>query len=193
MLSQIQPHFINNSLSSIAALCEINPKKAQELTCDLAEYLRINFTALTDDKLIPFDRQLEQVEFYLKIEKERFGDRVKVIYDIQAKDFAIPTLSVQPLVENAVKHGVCKKSPSDPGVITIRTEQGYGFVKIIIADNGVGFDLAKYNAMDKSSTDKIGIANVRDRLKILENSEMNVFSEPGKGTRVEIIIPNKDK
>ena len=192
-LSQIKPHFLYNALNSIYVLCDQDPPKAKKLINNLSEYLRTDIGSIGTGKTIPFEKELDHTNVYLEIEKARFGDRFVVEYDIEVADFNIPPLTIQPLVENAVKHGVCKKSPSDPDVITIKTEQGYGFVKIIIADNGVGFDLTKYNAMDKSSTDKIGIANVRDRLKILENSEMNVFSEPGKGTRVEIIIPNKDK
>ena len=192
-LSQIKPHFLYNALNSIYVLCDQDPPKAKKLINNLSEYLRTDIGSIESGKTIPFEKELDHTNVYLEIEKARFGDRFVVEYDIEVADFNVPPLTIQPLVENAVIHGVCKKSPSDPGVITIRTEEGYGFVKIIIADNGVGFDLAEYNAMDKSSTDKIGIANVRDRLKILENSEMNVFSEPGKGTRVEIIIPNKDK
>ncbi len=192
-LSQIKPHFLYNALNSIYVLCDQDPPKAKKLINNLSEYLRTDIGSIDSGKTISFEKELDHTNVYLEIEKARFGDRFVVEYDIEVADFNIPPLTIQPLVENAVKHGVCKKSPSDPGVITIRTEEGYGFVKIIIADNGVGFDLAEYNAMDKSSTDKIGIANVRDRLKILENSEMNVFSEPGKGTTVEIIIPNKDK
>ena len=192
-LSQIKPHFLYNALNSIYVLCDQDPPKAKKLINNLSEYLRTDIGSIGTGKTISFEKELDHTNVYLEIEKARFGDRFVVEYDIEVADFNIPPLTIQPLVENAVKHGVCKKSPSDPGVITIRTEEGYGFVKIIIADNGVGFDMAEYNAMDKSSTDKIGIANVRDRLKILENSEMNVFSEPGKGTTVEIIIPNKDK
>ncbi|WP_051192264.1 sensor histidine kinase [Butyrivibrio sp. VCB2001] len=192
-LSQIKPHFLYNALNSIYVLCDQDPPKAKKLINNLSEYLRTDIGSIDSGKTIPFTKELDHTNVYLEIEKARFGDRFVVEYDIEVADFNIPPLTIQPLVENAVKHGVCKKNPSDPGVITIRTEEGYGFVKIIIADNGVGFDLAKYNAMDKSSTEKIGISNVRDRLKILENSEMNVFSEPGKGTTVEIIIPNKDK
>lgn len=192
-LSQIKPHFLYNALNSIYVLCDQDPPMAKKLINNLSEYLRTDIGSIGTGKTISFEKELDHTNVYLEIEKARFGDRFVVEYDIEVADFNIPPLTIQPLVENAVKHGVCKKSPSDPGVITIRTEEGYGFVKIIIADNGVGFDMAEYNAMDKSSTDKIGIANVRDRLKILENSEMNVFSEPGKGTTVEIIIPNKDK
>ena len=188
-LSQIKPHFLYNALNSIYVLCDQDPPKAKKLINNLSEYLRTDIGSIETGKTIPFTKELDHTNVYLEIEKARFGDRFVVEYDIEVADFEIPPLTVQPLVENAVKHGVCKKSPSDPGVISISTEEGYGFVKIIIADNGVGFDLTKYNTKDKSSTDKIGLSNVRDRLKILENSEMKVFSEPGKGTTVEIIIP----
>ena len=192
-ISQIKPHFLYNALNSIYVLCDQDPHKAKKLINNLSEYLRTDIGYIESGETIPFTKELDHTNVYLEIEKARFGDRFVVEYDIEVADFEIPPLTIQPLVENAVKHGVCKKTSNDPGVITIKTEDGYGFVKVIISDNGVGFDVAEYNDIDKSNTDKIGIINVRDRLRILKNSEMNVFSEPGKGTRVEIIIPKKDK
>ena len=193
-ISQIKPHFLYNALNSIYVLCDREPAEAKRLVNNLSEYLRTNIGSIDTDRPIPFSKELEHTNVYLEIEKARFGDRFIVEYDIDTVDFEIPALTIQPLVENAIRHGVCKRSPANPGVITIKTEEGYGFVKVKISDNGVGFDVAEYNAMDKTSTDMIGIKNVKDRLKIMENSEMKVTSEPGKGTTVEIIIPKmKDK
>lgn len=117
MMSQIQPHFLYNSLSSISELCETDPKKAQQMTDDFSEYLRYNLTALNTEKLVSFEKQLEQTEIYLNIEKTRFEDRVNAVYEIEATDFEVPTLTVQPLVENAVRHGICRRP--EGGTVTI--------------------------------------------------------------------------
>jgi sensor histidine kinase YesM len=182
-----------NALNSIYVLCDRDVSQAKKLISNLSEYLRTDIGSIDSGKPIPFTKELDHTNVYLEIEKARFGDRFVVEYDIEVANFEIPPLTVQPLVENAIKHGVCKKTPDDPGVITIRTEDGYGFVKVIIADNGVGFNVNEYNARSEQNNDMIGIKNVRSRLRIMKNSEMNVISEPGKGTTVEIIIPKKEK
>ena len=192
-ISQIKPHFLYNALNSIYVLCDRDVSQAKKLISNLSEYLRTDIGSIDSGKPIPFTKELDHTNVYLEIEKARFGDRFVVEYDIEVANFEIPPLTVQPLVENAIKHGVCKKTPDDPGVITIRTEDGYGFVKVIIADNGVGFNVNEYNARSERDSDMIGIKNVRSRLRIMKNSEMNVISEPGKGTTVEIIIPKKGK
>lgn len=183
MLSQIQPHFIYNSLSSISELCETEPKRAQKLTDDFAEYLRYNFTAMTTEKLISFEKQLEQAGVYLDIEKERFGDRLNVAYDIKSKDFEIPTLTVQPLVENAVRHGICKHQKG--GTVTIRTYETDKENIIEIIDNGVGFDTAA--STDDNET-HVGLKNVRTRLAYYGDT-MEIKSKLNEGTTATIIVP----
>jgi len=183
MLSQIQPHFIYNSLSSISELCEIDPKKAQQLTDDFADYLRYNFTALTTEKLIPFEKQLEQVGFYLNIEKTRFGDRINVVYDTQTLNFELPTLTVQPLVENAVRHGICKRPHG--GTITIRSYETNDDYIVEIIDDGVGFDI---NAIPKDGSVHVGIDNVRTRLSYFGDT-LEVASKIDDGTTATIKVP----
>lgn len=183
MLSQIQPHFIYNSLSSISELCETDPKQAQQLTDDFADYLRYNFTALTTEKLIPFEKQLEQVGFYLNIEKTRFGDRINIIYDTQTLHFDLPTLTVQPLVENAVRHGICKRPHG--GTVTVRSYETHDDYVVEIIDDGVGFDV---NAIPKDGSVHVGIDNVRTRLAYF-GDVLTVKSETDVGTTATIKVP----
>ena len=183
MLSQIQPHFIYNSLSSISELCEQDPQKAQQLTDDFAEYLRGNFTSLNNEKLISFDKQLEQVRFYLNIEKARFGERVNAFFDILTQDFEVPTLTLQPLVENAVRHGICKRA--EGGTITIRSFETQDEFVVEIADDGVGFDVE--NVMADGEV-HVGIDNVRTRLSYFGDT-LEITSQIGMGTTATIKVP----
>ena len=186
MLSQIQPHFIYNSLSSISELCDINPKEAQKLTNNFAEYLRYNFSALTSEKLVSFEKQLEQVKFYLNIEKVRFQDRLNIQFDIKSSSFYLPNLTIQPLVENAVKHGICKTEKG--GTITIRSYENETHYVVEIIDNGVGFDV---NNIVQDGKTHLGIQNVRARL-INCNDKFIIESQKGKGTKVTIIAPKNN-
>ena len=185
MLSQIQPHFLYNSLSSISELCETDPQKAQQMTDDFSEYLRYNLTALNSEKLISFEKQLEQTEIYLKIEKTRFGDRVNAVYEIEARDFEVPTLTVQPLVENAVRHGICKRPKG--GTVTIRSYETATEYVIEIADDGVGFDTESIAADGETH---VGIENVRARLAYFGDT-LEIKSEPDVGTTATIKVPKK--
>ena len=184
MLSQINPHFIYNTLSTIAAMCDTSPKQAKYLTIDFSQYLRRNINSLNSEALIPFDQEMEHVECYLKIEKARFGERLNVIYSIQCKDFKVPPLTVQPIVENAIKHGITKKA--EGGTIRICTyEEDENYI-IEIIDDGVGFDT-------ESAELHVGIENVRSRIAAMCRGELTVKSTVGIGTRVRIEIPKKGK
>ena len=182
MLSQINPHFIYNTLSTIAAMCDSSPKQAKCLTIDFSQYLRKNINSLNSEALIPFDQEMEHVECYLKIEKERFRERLNVIYSIQCKEFSIPPLTVQPLVENAIKHGITKKA--DGGTIKICTYEENNNYVIEIIDDGVGFDT-------ESTEFHVGIHNVRSRIAAMCRGELTVKSTVEVGTRVRIEIPKK--
>ena len=185
MMSQIQPHFLYNSLSSISELCETDPQKAQQMTDDFSEYLRYNLTALSSEKLVSFEKQLEQTEIYLKIEKTRFGDRVNTVYEIESRDFEVPTLTVQPLVENAVRHGICKRPGG--GTVTVRSYETDTEYVIEIADNGVGFDTESIASDGKTH---VGIENVRARLAYFGDS-LEITSELDAGTTAAIRVPKK--
>ena len=182
MLSQINPHFIYNTLSTIAAMCDSAPTQAKYLTIDFAQYLRRNINALSCEDKIPFDQEMEHVECYLKIEKARFREQLNVIYSIQCKDFSIPPLTVQPLVENAIKHGITKKA--NGGTIKICTYEEGAYYVIEIIDDGIGFDT-------ETAELHVGLENVRSRIATHCRGEMTVKSTVGVGTRVRIEIPKK--
>ena len=185
MVSQIQPHFLYNSLTSIAMMCTKDPKKARSATINFADYLRGNMNSLKQRAPVPFTQELEHLKKYLMLEEMRFGDMLHIEYDIQTTDFAIPQLSVQPLVENAVKHGVGMKE--DGGTVTIATREEDDCYKVIITDDGVGFDTSKPTKDDGRS--HVGMENVKQRLKELCDADVIIESEIGKGTVATIRIP----
>ena len=179
MMSQIQPHFIYNTLASISTLIKIDPDKAQETLDNFTEYLRANLSSLSQTSLIPFENELRHIETYLALEKMRFDERLNVIYDIQTTDFMVPPLSVQPLVENSVKHGILKKI--EGGTITIKTYENEEAYFVEISDNGVGFAVKNAKNLDNNH---IGIENVRYRLTSMVNGDLKIESEIDKGTKV---------
>ncbi len=194
MLSQIQPHFLYNTLNTIAALCRVNPRLAEDTTIKFSSYLRENTHLMGKNDLQPFGEELSHTDVYLDIEKVRFGDRVKVVYDIQADDFKLPTLTLQPIVENAVKHGICKRP--EGGTVKISTRKvGKDYI-IVIEDDGVGFDPDMYvdesrlipNMDDRERGLHLGLRNVQERLRSLADADMEVESLVGVGTRVTITI-----
>ena len=187
MVSQIQPHFLYNALTSIAQLCEKNPSKAKKATIDFSDYLRRNMNSLKEQSPVSFESELKHLETYLSLEKMRFGDDLNIEYDIQTTDFLIPSLTVQPLVENAVKHGVGMKE--DGGTVTIATREYDNRFEVIVSDDGVGFDTEK--KPDDGRT-HIGMENVRNRLKTMCNAVLNIKSKIGVGTTATITIPKED-
>ena len=183
-LSQIGPHFIFNTLSTIRHLCIKNPQLAAETVDEFTTYLRGNIDSLINDRMIYFEKELKHVQSYLAIEKKRFGERVNVVYDIKETDFMLPALSMQIVVENAVKHGICKKAGG--GTVMIRTERHDNNIYITIEDSGVGFD--PENLPDNGRT-HAGIANVRSRLENMCHGRLEIESMIGSGTKVRIILP----
>ena len=181
MVSQIQPHFIYNTLSSISTLIKIDPEKAQKCLDEFTEYLRANLTSISETNLIGFEKELKHIETYLFLEKMRFAERLNYVFDIKTKDFFVPPLSVQPLVENAVKHGILKKV--EGGTITLKTYEDEKAYIVEIIDDGIGFDVD-----DKSlkTNDHVGLNNVRYRISTMTNGELTVESKIDKGTKVMI-------
>ena len=188
MMSQINPHFMYNTLTTIASMCDIDPKKAKNLTVDFSSFLRQNLDTLTSTELIPFEQELRHIGCYLKIEKARFGDKIEVVYAIDCKDFYVPALTVQPLVENAVKHGITKKSGG--GTVRISTYKTQRHYVIEIKDSGVGFESEDFL---NGKVERVGISNVRNRLKDMCSGSLEIKSKKDVGTRVTVKIPNKDK
>ena len=184
MLSQIQPHFLYNSLSTIAELCEEDSALAEKATTTFADYLRENMDCIGSETPISFAEEMKHVEKYVWLEKLRFGDRVNVKYDLSRTDFQIPALTVQPLVENAIKHGICKKKGG--GTVTITSYDDAKSYTIIIEDDGVGFEPS---AKPDDERQHIGIENVQKRLESMVDGSIKIETAPGKGTKVTITIP----
>ena len=182
MMSQIQPHFLYNTLTTIQALCKTDPEKAFETTEKFGAYLRQNIDSLQMPNLIPIGKELDHVRIYADIEQIRFPS-VRVEYDAQDLDFLIPALTIQPLVENSIRHGVRIR---EQGIVTVRTRKRGDGHEIVVSDNGVGFDV---DAESQEERSHIGLKNVRERVEQMCHGSMTVDSRPGDGTTVTIIIP----
>ena len=184
MLSQIQPHFLYNTLNSIYQLCETNPMRARSMVNSFSEYLRNNLSTLEETGLISFETELAHVKTYLEIEKIRFEDTLEIEYDIKCVEFSLPVLTVQPIVENAVKHGTSKKRGG--GKVMISTYEDIENYIIKVSDTGCGFDLSVPKNDGKRH---VGIENVRQRLSNMCEGTLTIESELGVGTLATIRIP----
>ena len=184
MMSQIRPHFIYNTLGSIEQLCNIDPNKAGELVHNFAKYLRGNFGELDNPKPILMSQEMEHVRHYINIENVRFPD-MTFSFEMNSDDFHIPALTIQPIVENAIKHGLMKlQKGGSIRVISYETDTDYC---VSVEDDGVGFDTSQLVDGKKH----IGIRNIRDRLKVMVGGTLDIESTPGIGTKVLIIIPKE--
>ena len=187
MLSQIRPHFLYNALVAIQELCLIDPQTASEAVAEFSIYLRGNLDSLSIKTPIPFEKELLHVKTYLSLEKKRFDDRLNIVYDIGASDFSIPVLTLQPIVENAVRHGVTKRD--EGGSVTISTNETETDAVITVTDDGVGFDSSRVPKLDGRA--HVGIENVRSRLVSMCGGTLLIQSEPGVGTVAVITIPKE--
>ena len=185
MISQIQPHFLYNVLTTISNLCVTDPEEAEETTVLFSQYLRTNLDSLRNQEPVPFSTELMHIKTYVELEKKRFGDILSVEYDIKEQNFKVPSLGLQPIVENSIKHGIRGKNA--PGHVTISTYKENDNYKIIIEDDGIGFDINQPPKEDGKS--HVGMHNVKERLKQMCNASMKIESSPGNGCRTEITIP----
>lgn len=183
MLGQMKPHFLYNTLNTIKFLITEDAEKAEFAIVKFSEYLRQNMNSLSSENFILFEQELTHIENYVYIEKLRFGDRINVHYNIKDSNFFVPSLSIQPLVENAIKHGITKKI--EGGNIWINVSADKSFYTIEIKDDGVGFDVNILNNPQKS----VAIKNIEDRIGIIENASFEVVSSVGEGTSCIIKIP----
>lgn len=184
MMSQIRPHFIYNTLGSIEQLCKLDPPKAGELVHNFAKYLRGNFGELDNPKPILMSQEMEHVRHYINIEKVRFPD-MTFTFEMNSDDFHIPALTVQPIVENAIKHGLMKLPHGGTiNVLAYETDTSYC---VLVEDDGVGFDV------DSLVDDRkhVGLRNIRERLKVMVNGTLEIESVSGVGTKVLITIPKE--
>ena len=184
MMSQIRPHFIYNTLGSIEQLCELDPEKAGELVHDFAKYLRGNFRELDNPKPILMSQEMEHVRHYVSIENVRFPD-MTFSFEMNSGDFHIPALTVQPIVENAIKHGLMKlQEGGSIRVVSYETDTAYC---VLVADDGVGFA----TGLLPDERKHVGLRNIRERLKAMVNGTLTIESTIGVGTRVLIEIPKE--
>lgn len=186
VLSQIQPHFLFNSMAAVMDLCDTDPQEAKDALQELSDYLHYKISAMSNSYVVPFQEDLDFLQNYLKLEKRRFHDRLRVEYDIQATDFQIPLLTLQPLVENAIRHGISKR-PSG-GTIRVHSWENSEYCSILVEDDGVGFDTSGDYDTDGLH---VGLANVRTRLAALCGGTLTIRSSLGTGTAVEITIRKK--
>ena len=178
---QMRPHFIYNTMTSIYYLCDQDPKKAQQVTLDFTSYLRKNFTAIAREEPIPFSEELEHTRAYLAVEQAQFEDRLFVEYDTPHTHFRLPPLTLQPIVENAVKHGM--DPDGEPLRIAIRTREAEEGSQITVEDNGGGFDPRENDGSH------IALANIRERLKMMCRGKLDILPRKGGGTAVKVTIP----
>lgn len=183
VLSQIQPHFLFNSMTAIMDLCDTNPEEAKDALQELSGYLHYKISAMSHSYMVPFTEDLDFMNNYLKLEKRRFGSRLRVEYDIACSDFQVPLLTLQPLVENAIRHGISKR-PAGGTVKIITREQAERYI-IRIEDDGVGFAAREE---EPERPNHVGLPNVRRRVAALCGGTLYIESQPGVGTVVEIIL-----
>lgn len=188
--TQINPHFLFNALNAIASSIRINPNKARELIINLSSYLRFNLELNSD--FINIKKELQQVRDYIEIEKARFGDKLNIIYDIDDVNIEIPSLIIQPLVENAIVHGVLKGNCN--GTVKIVIKDLGANIRISIIDSGIGIspDIINMIYNDDVPKKKIGLYNVHSRIKLIYGEGLNI-KRLDRGTMVEFYINEKIK
>ena len=182
MVLQMRPHFICNTLMSIYSLCNLDPQKARQVTMDFTDYLRRNFNAIASENTIPFSAELEHTRAYLAVEQAQHEDMLLVEYDTPFTRFRLPPLTLQPLVENAVKHGM--NPYAGPLRITVRTYRTDTASVIVVTDNGPGFDPAE--VLESHTT----LANIRQRLDWMCGGKLEITPRDGGGTVVTVTIPD---
>ena len=184
MVLQMRPHFIYNTLMSIYGLCAQDPQKARQVTMDFTNYLRKNFNAVASDSPIPFTAELEHTRNYLAVEKAQHEDMLQVEYDTPFVNFRLPPLTLQPIVENAVKHGM---DPYHGALhVSVRTRQTESGAEITVEDDGSGFDLSDDPT---GEVPHAALTNIRQRLEMMCGGTLEIESRQGGGTRVTIRVP----
>ena len=181
---QISPHFLFNSLNMIKTSYRVSPKKGERGLDLLSRYLRYNVES-DDVFLIPFTKEVENISYFVELANLAQEKKFQVIYNIDCADFLVPTLSLQPFVENAIRYS--KVNEREDGAIEIDTEEIDDNIVIRIIDNGVGFEQAP------STGKHYGIPNVTERFRLLLNATVKVESKLDVGTTVTIVIPKREK
>ena len=183
LASQIQPHFLYNALTTIQELCYTDPELAAGTVVRLSEYLRNNIDFMEYQDKVPFSIERTHIENYIALQRARFSDAVTFVTCFEAEDFCLPPLTVQPLVENAVIHGV-RKRENGRGTVSVLVWRDRGWVIIRVEDDGVGFEPSQARIRS--------IENIRLRLRLTVGGTLELYSQPGEGTRAEIRMPEEE-
>ncbi|CAH2212663.1 sensor histidine kinase [Tepidibacter aestuarii] len=189
--AQINPHFLFNALNTIVSFIRVNPDKARELIINLSTYLRYNLEI--GESCVDINKELDQVKAYVEIEKARFGDKLNVVYDIdESIEVKVPSLIIQPLVENSIKHGILKGTGS--GCVRVKVQKLDNDVEISIEDDGIGIDekIIKNIYKRNMKENKIGLLNVHNRLRLIYGKGLDI-QRLDKGTKIRFIIYREGK
>ena len=191
--AQINPHFLFNAINTIVYYCTADPEKARDLMIFLGEFYRSNLTDLK--QLVDLETEIRHVKAYVSIEMARFGDRLKVVDEVKdGKEWLVPPLILQPLVENAIKHGVLPRREGGTVVLASRLEEDR--LVLTVRDDGVGADMDKIREIlhHDANRKNIGLYNVYSRLKnIYGENVLLIESEPGRGTTVTVSLPARER
>ena len=185
MFGQIREHFIFNILATISGYCKVDPQKADEIVVRFSRYLRKNMKLIEEEGLIPFSKEMEQLEDFVALEQVRFPDRIHFEKDMRVTEFLIPPFTLQPLVENAVRHGILKTGGS--GTIRLETKREDHCIVITVGDDGAG-----YQEPETEKKNSVEIRNVRYRLEHMADGRLEIGRGKEKGTKAEIRLPEKD-
>ncbi|MEK3888754.1 ATP-binding protein [Bacillus sp. FSL K6-3431] len=186
--AQITPHFLYNTLNTIIGLSYGDVDKAREALEHLSIYFRAKLDFYNHNSLISIKKEMELVKSYLSIEQMRYRDRLTVYYDIDESAYAmLPSMTIQPLVENAVQHGIAKRRSG--GSLWISIQKDTVGVKIVVKDDGIGIPKDKKVELLNEKNDGIGFTNTFKKLKLMKKAKFSLESDEGKGTKVTIILP----
>ena len=186
MVLQMRPHFICNSMMGIYSLCKRDPEKARQVTLDFTTYLRKNFANFASEEPVLFTDELEHTRAYLSVEQAQYEDSLFVNFDTPVTHFRIPPLTLQPIVENAVVHGI--RESNDPIHVSVITRKTDMAIEIIVEDDGPGFKPTEDNEPHTA------LNNIRERLEMMCKGTLTISSREGGGTRVTVTIPiDKDE
>lgn len=181
LLTQINSHFFYHTLNAIQALIVLEPEKAYKMTEDFSRFLRFKVDSIgIRNGLVPFKEEMRSVRAYADINAVLMGDRLKMIYDLPDAEFMIPVLTIQPVVENAIVHGIMPKVGG--GTVRLSLQRVGGCYEVTVADDGEGF-------VPETKEGGIGLANIRARLEKHRGCFITIESAPGKGTKVTLRYP----
>lgn len=188
--AQIKPHFLYNAINTVVSFCYTDSERAANLLVNFSKYLRLVFDVDHKSMMVPLEREIELIKAYVEIEKARFGKQINVEYNIEPAllSMEIPSFCIQPLVENAIKHGLCKKAGG--GTVLISAKKNEGSVIINVSDTGAGMSAERLDKLRniESTSEVVGFFNVSRRIKSWKDARLSIQSAEGKGTTVTITI-----